>query len=38
MAFNLRNRNFVKEIDFQPRELRFLLQLSAALKLAKFAG
>ena len=38
MAFNLRNRNFVKEIDFQPRELRLLLQLSAALKLAKFAG
>ena len=28
MAFNLRNRSFVKEIDFEPRELRFLLQLS----------
>ena len=29
MSFNLRNRSFVKEIDFEPRELRFLLQLSA---------
>jgi ornithine carbamoyltransferase len=38
MAFNLRNRSFVKEIDFEPRELRFLLQLSEALKLAKYAG
>ena len=25
--FNLRNRSFLKEIDFEPRELRFLLQL-----------
>jgi ornithine carbamoyltransferase len=38
MAFNLRNRSFLKEIDFDPRELRFLLQLSEALKLAKYAG
>jgi len=38
MAFNLRNRNFVKEVDFEPRELRFLLQLSEALKIAKYAG
>jgi len=38
MAFNLRNRSFLKEIDFQPRELRFLLQLAAALKQAKYAG
>jgi len=38
MAFNLFNRSFVKEIDFSPRELRFLLQLSEALKLAKYAG
>jgi ornithine carbamoyltransferase len=38
MAFNLRNRSFVKEIDFEPRELRFLLQLSEALKVAKYAG
>ncbi len=36
--FNLRNRSFVKEVDFEPRELRFLLQLSEALKLAKYAG
>src|SRR5580765_8129803 len=38
MSFNLRNRSFVKELDFEPRELRFLLQLSAALKIAKYAG
>jgi ornithine carbamoyltransferase len=38
MAYNLRNRSFVKEIDFEPAELRFLLQLSEALKLAKYAG
>ncbi len=36
--YNLRNRSFVKELDFEPRELRFLLQLSEALKLAKYAG
>jgi ornithine carbamoyltransferase len=38
MAFNLRNRSFLKEIDFTPQELRFLLQLSEALKVAKYAG
>jgi ornithine carbamoyltransferase len=38
MSFNLRNRSFVKEIDFDPGELRFLLQLSQALKMAKYAG
>ena len=38
MAFNLRNRSFLKEIDFDGRELRFLLQLSEALKMAKYAG
>jgi ornithine carbamoyltransferase len=38
MAYNLRNRSFLKEIDFQPRELRYLLRLAAALKLAKYAG
>ena len=38
MGFNLRNRSFLKEIDFEPRELRFLLQLSEALKMAKYAG
>jgi ornithine carbamoyltransferase len=38
MSYNLRNRSFLKEIDFEPRELRFLLRLSEALKLAKYAG
>ena len=27
MAFNLRNRSFLKELDFTPDELRFLLKL-----------
>ncbi|SNY29785.1 ornithine carbamoyltransferase [Paractinoplanes atraurantiacus] len=38
MAFNLKNRNFLKEIDFEPAELRYLLKLAEALKLAKYAG
>jgi ornithine carbamoyltransferase len=38
MAVNLRNRSFVKELDFTPTELRFLLTLSAELKGAKYAG
>ena len=38
MAYNLKNRSFVKEIDFEPDEMRFLLDLSAALKTAKYAG
>jgi ornithine carbamoyltransferase len=38
MAFNLRNRSFVKELDFSPDELRFLLKLSAELKAAKYGG
>jgi ornithine carbamoyltransferase len=38
VSFNLRNRSFLKEIDFTPAELRFLLRLSEALKLAKYAG
>ena len=29
MAFNLRNRSFVKEVDFTPKEWRFLLDLAA---------
>jgi hypothetical protein len=37
-VFNLRNRSFLKELDFEPRELRFLLQLSEALKVAKYSG
>src|SRR5918996_4795433 len=35
---NLRNRSFLKEIDFTAPELRFLLELAAALKVAKRAG
>jgi ornithine carbamoyltransferase len=38
MAYNLKNRSFLKEIDFEPQELRFLLRLSEALKHAKYAG
>jgi len=38
VAFNLKNRSFLKEIDFTPQELRFLLQLSEALKSAKYSG
>ncbi|WP_027346786.1 ornithine carbamoyltransferase [Hamadaea tsunoensis] len=38
MAFNLRGRSFLKELDFTPAELRYLLQLSAQLKAAKYAG
>ena len=38
MAYNLRNRSFVKELDFTPDELKFLLKLSADLKAAKYGG
>ena len=38
MALNLRNRSFLKEIDFTTEEMRFLLKLSADLKAAKYAG
>jgi ornithine carbamoyltransferase len=38
MAFNLRNRNFLKLLDFRPQEIGFLLELSADLKKAKYAG
>lgn len=38
MAFNLRNRSFLKLLDFSPEEIRFLLDLSAELKRAKYAG
>ncbi len=36
MAFNLRNRNFLKLLDFTPKEINFLLDLSADLKKAKY--
>src|SRR4028119_939112 len=38
MAFNLRNRSFVKELDFTAKEWKFLLDLAADLKAAKYAG
>jgi ornithine carbamoyltransferase len=38
MSYNLRNRSFLKEVDFEPRELRYLLQLAEALKMAKYSG
>ncbi|MBM4445822.1 MAG: ornithine carbamoyltransferase [Chloroflexi bacterium] len=38
MAYNLRNRSFLKLLDFSPQEIRFLLDLSAELKRAKYAG
>jgi len=38
MSYNLKNRSFLKEIDFEPDELRYLLRLAEALKLAKYAG
>jgi ornithine carbamoyltransferase len=38
MAYNLRNRSFVKLLDFTPQEIRFLLKLSADLKAAKYGG
>ncbi|KAF5043546.1 Ornithine carbamoyltransferase [anaerobic digester metagenome] len=38
MAFNLKNRNFLKLLDFTPQEIKFLLQLSADLKKAKYTG
>jgi ornithine carbamoyltransferase len=38
MAFNLHNRSFLKLLDFTPREIRFLLDLSRDLKRAKYGG
>lgn len=38
MAFNLKNRHFLTLRDFTPREIGFLLKLSADLKTAKYAG
>ena len=38
MAFNLRNRNFLKLLDFTPQEIKFLLDLSTDLKKAKYSG
>ncbi|GAB1403274.1 ornithine carbamoyltransferase [Lentimicrobium sp.] len=38
MAFNLRNRNFLKLLDFSTQEIQFMLQLAADLKKAKYTG
>jgi ornithine carbamoyltransferase len=38
MAFNLKNRSFLKLLDFTSQEIAFLLTLSADLKRAKYAG
>ena len=38
MAFNLRNRSLLNMQDFTPRDIRFLLDLAAELKRAKYAG
>ncbi len=38
MAFNLKNRNFLKLLDYTPEEIQFLLKLSLDLKTAKYAG
>jgi ornithine carbamoyltransferase len=38
MAFNLRDRHFLKLLDFTSEEIRFLLDLSMDLKKAKYAG
>jgi ornithine carbamoyltransferase len=37
-AFNLRNRHFLKLLDFTPNEIEFLLNLSADQKKAKYTG
>jgi ornithine carbamoyltransferase len=38
MAYNLRNRSFLKLLDFSPEEIQFLLNLAEYLKWAKYAG
>ena len=38
MAFNIRNRNFLKLLDFTPKEIQHMLDLSEDLKAAKYAG
>jgi ornithine carbamoyltransferase len=38
MAVNLRNRHFVKLLDFTPKEIMFLLELAKNLKAAKYGG
>lgn len=38
MAFNLKNRHFLKLLDFTPTEIQFLLDLAVDLKKSKYAG
>ncbi len=38
MTGNLRNRSFLKLLDFSPKEIQFLLELTAGLKRARYAG
>jgi ornithine carbamoyltransferase len=38
MSFNLRNRSFLKLLDFSQRDLRYLLDLARDLKRAKYSG
>ena len=38
MGYNIRNRSFVKLLDFTPREIRYLLDLARDLKRAKYGG
>ena len=38
MPVNLRNRNFLKLLDFKTEEIQFLLNLAAELKKAKYTG
>ena len=38
MAFNLRNRSFLRLLDFTAQEIQYMLDLSRDLKRAKYAG
>ncbi len=38
MSYNLKGRSFLKELDFEPHEMRYFLDLSESLKTAKYSG
>ncbi|GAA0936171.1 ornithine carbamoyltransferase [Pseudonocardia zijingensis] len=38
MPYNLRNRHFLKELDYTPQEWNHLIRLASDLKVAKYAG
>ena len=38
MSYNLRNKSFLKLLDFKPEEIQYLLDLAAELKKAKHTG